>query len=1037
MQVLTAAEAEQLTAWNATSAETPRCTVPELFAAQAARTPDTVAASSGADSLTYAEVVAQTDALAHWLRERGVRPESVVGIRLPRGLDMIVAVLGVMKAGGAYLPIDPNYPADRVEFMLADAEPVLVLDSLPELTGQPGTVSDSGLRPENTAYLIYTSGSTGRPKGVVVSQQSVADMLAWAHQEFSAEELSRLVASTSLNFDVSVFELLAPLTCGGSIRIVENVLALEAGSLVSGVPSAVSQVIEQAADASTIVLAGEALPVATFNALRQAAPGARIANIYGPTESTVYATAWSGDFVDGTVPIGRPLANTQAHVLDAYLRPVPVGVVGELYLAGTGLARGYHHRPGLTAGRFVAAPGGGRLYRTGDLVRWTRGGDLLYMGRADHQVKVRGFRVEPGEIENLIGARQDVLACVVLARENRLIAYLVGPADHEDVRHDLRAALPDYMVPSAFLTLDALPLNPNGKVDRNALPNPDFAAVAGTGRAPSTPVEQVLCALFAQVLGVPEIGVDDSFFDLGGDSIVSIELVSRARAAGLNLSPRDVFQHKTVARLGAVAAVAGPLASEGRDLAPHGPVPATPIVRWLAEQGGPIDRFSQSVVVHTPAGLILDELTAILQRILDRHDALRMRLDRTGEQWKLEIGAPGGVDARALLTHVRAAGLSERRLAEVYETAVGELDPDEGAMLRAVWLDHGPAEAGRLLLVAHHLVVDGVSWRILLQDLSASARGELPRTGTSLRAWATGLERQSRQPQTEAELPTWKDVVRPANLARLGADLDPAADTHATAGHREVRLPARPTGDLLGRIPAALGVGVDDVLLAALTLAVARWRRQRGDLLVAVEGHGREESITEADLSTTVGWFTSLYPVRLPADPAADPAELARAVCGHRSALPHNGIGYGLLRYLHPTAGPVLAAGARPQVGFNYLGRFGTGQQDTAEPWTFVPGAFGGGADPALPLRHLIEVNAVVQDTADGPELTANLIWPTRLLTDHEADAFAEHWRGALTDLAAALPLSGDGQGDSAGVGRDGADGDDGFDEFEGEWEVL
>ncbi|NEY36980.1 amino acid adenylation domain-containing protein, partial [Streptomyces sp. PRKS01-65] len=483
--------------------------VPELFEAQVARTPEAVAVVSGGVEVSYAELDGRANRLARHLVAKGVGPESLVGVCLERGVETVVALLAVLKAGGAYLPIDPGYPAERIAYVLGDAKPVVVLASTGTMAVVPQSdaavvvldevelagVGDGPLgvviRPEHPAYVIYTSGSTGRPKGVVVEHRSVAGLLGWAAAEFSGEDFRRVLVSTSFNFDVSVFELFGPLVSGGSVEVVGDLLALadadtDVGdvSLVSGVPSAFAQMVasgEIQARPRTVVLAGEALTADAVAGIRTAIPGARVANIYGPTEATVYSTAWFSDTeVEGVVPIGRPISNARVYVLDGSLSPVPAGVAGELYIAGAGLARGYLGRPGLTGERFVADPfstTGGRLYRSGDVVRWNADGEVEYLGRADEQVKIRGFRIELGEVQSVVAAHPEVAQAVVVAREDvpgdkRLVAYAVPTEGVDPAELPVRIVefgsdrLPSYMVPSAVVVLDALPLNANGKLDR-------------------------------------------------------------------------------------------------------------------------------------------------------------------------------------------------------------------------------------------------------------------------------------------------------------------------------------------------------------------------------------------------------------------------------------------------------------------------------------------------------------------------------------------------------------------------------------------
>ena len=577
--ILTPAERRKLLHdWNDTTRDTPAAgpevTLPELFEAQVARTPDDPAVVCGRTEVSYAELNARANRLARYLISLGAGPERLVAVAMPRSPDMIVAVLAVLKAGAAYVPVDPAYPPGRIAYMLADARPVAVLTTalagqdLPDGTPQvalddPATITavsrladgnlaaaerPGQLRPSSPAYVIYTSGSTGRPKGVVVEQRSVTGLACWASAEFPAAELAKVLASTSLSFDVSVFEIFAPLTAGGCIEIVPNLLALTSGpwrgSMISAVPTALAQVLASpgtAARAPVVALCGEALTGQVVAVIRAAVPGTRILNIYGPTEATVYATAYTADSageVAGSPPIGRPIRDRRAFVLDGALGLVPPGVAGELYLAG-GLARGYLNRPGLTAERFVACPfgaAGERMYRTGDLARWTAAGQLEYLGRVDDQVKIRGFRIELGEIEAVLAAQPGVAQAAVGVREDRpgdkrLAGYVVPVAgavlDPAGLRDAAGRVLPGYMVPAAVVVLEELPRTANSKLDRRALPVPDYASGAGAFQAPATAQERALCELFAQVLGIGQVGVDDSFFDLGGHSLLAAVLVAR------------------------------------------------------------------------------------------------------------------------------------------------------------------------------------------------------------------------------------------------------------------------------------------------------------------------------------------------------------------------------------------------------------------------------------------------------------------------------------------------------------------------------
>ncbi|WP_410607963.1 amino acid adenylation domain-containing protein [Amycolatopsis sp. lyj-109] len=550
--------------WNATAHPTPPVTVPELVGAQAVATPGTIAAIDEDVQVTYRELAVRVDRLAGALASRGAGPETVVAIALPRSVDLVVALLAVLRTGAAFLPIDPDYPAERVAHLLEDARPVFVLDDV-RLDGEasfPGPVSG-----DSAAYVMYTSGSTGKPKGVVVSHAALANRLLWMRDTFGRPD--RVLQKTSCGFDVALWEFFWPLISGGTLvlarpdghrdpRYLADAIRRHGITDVHFVPSMLREFLPEAAGLTglrRVFCSGEALTPALRDRLH-ATLDVELHNLYGPTEAAIEVTAWtSPPGPVATVPIGRPLWNTQVHVLDRWLRPVPPGVAGELYLAGTQLARGYQGKPGLSAERFVANPfgaPGARMYRTGDRARWNHDGEVEYLGRVDHQVKVRGVRVEPGEIEAVLRGHDGVSDVVVLARplaagDYRLVAYVIGDAGADALRAYTAERLPRYMVPSAFVALAAFPLTASGKLDRAALPAPE---VAGSGREPRTERERALCALFAEVLELPSVGVDDDFFHLGGHSLTATRLVSRIRAAlGADLGVRSLFERPTPAGL--------------------------------------------------------------------------------------------------------------------------------------------------------------------------------------------------------------------------------------------------------------------------------------------------------------------------------------------------------------------------------------------------------------------------------------------------------------------------------------------------------
>ncbi|GGV31215.1 non-ribosomal peptide synthetase [Streptomyces spectabilis] len=1037
-------------AWNPpvrAGDDTAAPTLPALFEAQVSRTPDRTAVACGTTRLDYAEVNRRANRIARQLVARGAGPETLVALCLPRSADLVPTLWGVLKSGAGYLPVDPGYPAERIRFMLADAAPALVVaaretagalpadceplileDCPADCADLPGdadlTAADLArpLLPDHPAYVIYTSGSTGRPKGVVVAHRSVAALAEWVEERFGPERLAHVIASTSLNFDVSVFELICPLLAGGGVEVVADLAALaedpdlRGAGLVSGVPSVIARLLTEggAAIASdTFVLAGEALPAQTVRDLRRAMPFCEVANIYGPTEATVYATAWFADETepDQAPPIGRPVARTRAYVLDRLLRPQPPGVTGELYLGGGGLARGYLRRPGLTATRFVADPFGApgdRMYRTGDLVRWTQAGELEYLGRTDQQVKVRGFRIELGEVEEALLRCEGVAQAAAAARESdghrRLVGYVV-PApgkrvDPDAVRRELGRALPDYLVPAVVVGLGALPLNPNGKLDRDRLPDPGPAGRTARHVPPRTPTERVLARIWADVLHVERVGADDNFFALGGDSILSIQVVAQARQAGLTITSRDVYRHQTVADLARRADTAkGQRPTAPAHVPATGPAPLTPIQHWLFDSAAARSgHFAQTLSVELPETVDTAALEGALNDLVAHHDALRSHFQNdgaTGARWYVDEHTP----RLRLARHTGPATDAPHH---------GPFDLRNGPLLRAVLHERDAQLPPVLHLAVHHLVVDGVSWRLLLEDLDRAyrarregrdARAALPAKSAPLRHWARRLAAYAADGGFDDETAYWTRALAGAT-ASLPTDAV-GANTYATARSVTVRLTAEDTAALLRTLPDTYRTRVNDVLLSALGRVLCAWTGYER-VLVDVEGHGREELFADVDTSRTVGWFTTRHPVALAVPPDADWDAVLKQVKEQLRAVPRHGLGHDALRYL---TGPGTAPAApAAQVSFNYLGRFGL--PDTPD------GLYAGpcrplelDADPLSARPHPLEVVGHL----DGDVLEFTWFYSDALHQEATVAGLAARFADALAGIArhAARPGTG------------------------------
>ncbi|MGN2641702.1 non-ribosomal peptide synthetase [Nocardia takedensis] len=1040
----------------------PAVTFADLLARGRALGEERVAIRHGGRSVTYGELSAETSRIARMLAARGIGPEDVVAVVLPRSAEMVVAAVAVAATGAAHLPVDPNYPAERIRHLLTDSgavatltvgayaadlpvgSEVVILDD-PATVAERETWSSEPLTdadrvrpsdPRHPAYLIYTSGSTGTPKGVVVTHAGLAGLLAEAVRRYGLGPRHRMLHICSPSFDPSVLEWLCAFGVGAGLVVVDaaigggadlaEVLRAEAVTHAIITPAVLGTVDPAGLPALEVVSVGGDATTPELLAAWQ--PGRRYLNGYGPTETTIistYAELTAGQ----PITIGAPVRGTVALVLDARLRPVPPGVAGELYLAGDGLARGYRHRPGLTAQRFVADPSGApgaRMYRTGDLVRWTRtrhGWELVYVGRGDAQLKVRGFRVEPGEIDAVLVADPSVATAVTVGRtlpsgRLGLVSYVVPAPGHAPdpvgLADAVAARLPAHMVPAAIVTLDAVPLTANGKLDRRALPEPVFAA-APAARAPLGPVESRLADLFAQVLGVASIGAQESFFAAGGDSIMSIQLVSRAKAAGLVFTARDVFEQRTVAALARVAGVATDARVTLAEL-PGGGVgdlPATPILaEFLA--GGSRNRFAQTMVLALPADIDRDGLRVTLTAVLDRHDMLRARVEATG----VEVLAPGSVAPP--IAEVDAGAATGAALTEIVsaamDSALSALEPARAALFSTAWVRRADA-VDLLAVAAHHYAIDGVSWRILIPDLVAAwaqySAGEpirLPEVGTSFRRWAHGLAAADRT----AELDHWRAVLATPDPLLGARPRDTAVDTERTGRTVTVRVAPQVSAAVLTALPTRYRGGVNDGLLTALALAVRDWRAERGVRApitrVRLEGHGREEdAVPGADLTRTLGWFTSVHPVALdltglPAGGgAATLAAAVRAVKEQVLAAPDHGIGFGVLRHLDPAAAGELT-GDLAQIGFNYLGRAALGET-AGLSWlpTGEAGDLDVEFDPAMPLPAVLDINAIAVDTPDGPRLEANFRYASEILTEDAVRELTDRWTAALGDLAAHL----------------------------------
>jgi len=1002
--------------WMTEVPRTPGC-IHELFEQRVDEDPDHTALVFEGREISYGELDRLSNGVAHNLREAGVREESPVAMFLERGPQAIISLLAILKSGGAYVPLDTALPAERLSMILEDVQPVVVLTSrdlreaLPATAANVCCIEDSlefdasvggtrlpAVQADRLAYIIFTSGSTGRPKGVLVEHRNIVHTITGQIPLFGINRDSRVLQTISLSFDASIGEIFRALAAGATLCLERKEALLPGPGLIEllrdnrittvTLPTAALAALPAAElpELHTLTVGGEAL---TTELAARWGEGRRLLNGYGPTETAVGATLAFGWDPGRTPPLGRLLPNVRGYVVNRHFQVLPPGVPGELLLGGPGVARGYHRRPDLTAERFIPDPfsgePGARLYRTGDRVRWLPDGQLEFLGRTDEQVKIRGYRIEPGEVAAVLLQHEGVRDAAVIARADdggdaRLVAYVVAaeaalPAESNparELREYLSRQLPDYMLPSAFVFLPVLPLTPNGKLDRKALPAPDDddrrAAVERVYVAPRTAVEKILADIWSALLKVEQVGIHDNFFELGGDSILSIRVVARANEAGLKLTVQQAYEHQTIEEL---AAVAGSASASNIDQGPvTGEAPLTPIQHWFFDWDTPDPHhFNWATYLPAPRGVTTGQLSAALDAVLARHDALRTRFlpaaDGTGRR---QFFAPPGGDAP--LTEIDLSGVPTGELYATMEVHANELqrslDLEHGPLIRLGWFQLGGQSEGYLLLVVHHVVTDTISFPLVMGDFTKALRqsmqgGEisLPAKTDSFKRWSELLEQEAAAPVTEADVGCWLDPRRD-DVARLRIDFPDGDRTRAAAEDINVSFEQRRTDRLLA-LSRTIKAGVDEILVVALGLATTRVAGHER-AVINIERHGRQDLGAGLDITRTVGWFPNISPALLDFTDCQGPDELLRAGLDQLRAIPRQGLGYGLLRYLSPDASVRAALRSQPEaeVFFNYFGQTKTG----------VPGGGGNKARQQLPLgtlvskraarRHLVEINASI-----------------------------------------------------------------------------
>ena len=1012
LELLSTDEKQQvLFGFNKTARPYPRNrTIDYLFEEQAARTPGEVAVIAAGRNLTYYELDIRANQLARRLRSFGVNRGARVGICLDHSPETIVGILATLKAGASYVPFDSGQPKARLDFMLEDAGVTVLLtenslaESLPSrehticldtdwetISAEAGDPPETRARPDDEAYLIYTSGSTGNPKGVRILHSSLVNYVWWAQDVYLHGERLDFPLYSSLAFDLTVTSIFTPLITGNRViiyvgdrreSIVQRILNDGKAGVLKLTPSHLSLIKDmdnRHSSVKRLIVGGEPLETKLAREVHGSFAGrVEIFNEYGPTEATVGCMIHRFDPATDSrafVPIGRPAANTRIYILDSSLRPVPENVISELYIAGDGVAAGYHDRDELTTEKFLVDPFivDGKMYRTGDLARRLPGGGLDFVGRVDDQIKFHGHRVELNELRSALNRhpeiRDSVLAVVPDQNgHDTMIAYYSSrrELDSTELRMFLSESMMEEIIPNVFVHLKRLPLTLNGKINRRALPTLQEAraSLKRDYAPPRTAEEKLLADIWAQVLCLDRVGIYENFFSLGGDSILSIRIIAKARQAGLQLTPKQLFQHQTVAELAAAAGAAASVRAEQELVT--GPVPLTPIQHWFFEQEQPDPQhFNQSLLLEVRQEIDPGLINRALESLRQHHDALRLVFKREASGWQ-QINE--GFSEKDVLTSMDLSNLPQVDHLPALRRAVAEsqssLNLSEGPLLRATLFKLGGGQPDRLVLIIHHLAVDGVSWRILIEDLETACKqltsGEpvnLPPKTDSFKRWAECLTAYAQSQQVRQELSFWEAA---GSGARLPLDHYDGQNSVASARTVTISLDAEETRALLQDASVAYQTQINDLLLTALIQVFAPWADARS-LTVDLEGHGREPVFEDIDVSRTVGWFTSIFPVTLSLEAGGSSHETLKFVKEQLRRVRNHGIGYGVLRYLSEDKETAarLAALPRAEVSFNYLGQFDELSSDSS---TFAIGSETPGPNRSLRAMrtHLIDVSASV-----------------------------------------------------------------------------
>lgn len=1052
-------EVSTFSAWNDTeNSRSAPINVHQLFEAQARKTPDAVAILEGSHHITYGELNRRANRLAGRLRERGITREHVVGVCVPRSIDTIIGMLAIWKAGGAYLPLDPADPAARLSRISRDAQVSAILSRSVfrvQLSGNQTPVigfdeEEDGITtsvqrlsnvvdPSNLAYVMYTSGSTGVPKGVQIDHSAIVGHVLGVQESFRLAASDRMLQFASLNFDASLDQILVPLSVGACVVLRDeelmgghelllhvkerqiNVLNLPPSYLhrcllewIKHPESCLSTPLR------LLISGGEPLAASHLQLWQQLGiPNVRVVNAYGPTEATVTATSYTiptERTFESDAPIGTPHENRTAWILDHAGHQVPVNALGELCLGGIGLARGYCGQPDATSRQFVpdslGKTPGARLYRSGDLAVHRADGVIIARGRIDTQLKLRGIRIEPGEIEFVLCQHDDVHAAVVRKVNlpeggERLVAYVVpvveGAVSSNSLREFLSQHLPSKQIPSTIVFLNSFPLTAQGKLDYSAFPVPRWEAQQTTLRPASNVIEETLANIWREVLNIDRIGVDDNFFEMGGDSIVSLMIVAKAREAGLQIATKQVFQHQTISELAANVEHMVESHLETDRQPTYKSAPLTPIQQWFFEQEFEApNQFGQSMVLELTSPISPLDGFRIATSLVKHHDALTSRFQRSSRQWKQHFGdGTSELSYRVTDISLLSEPHQQTELEEFVAQSQHRLNIHAGPLIDFVLIPQTSKSKTWLLLSIHHLVVDGISWRILLEDIrlliDQCVRGralKLPSKTASFASWSHALDRFTRSDMIQSQKAYWRDRIS-RRVDALPVDHPPGEKAAAKSDIVTVSLDQEQTIALLRKVPAIYRTEINDVLLTALAMT---WQKQVGgfSLRIDLEAHGRESFADEMDVSRTVGWFSTLFPIVLELEENEQIETLLISVKEQLRDIPLRGIGFGLLRYIDndPKLRNLRNQSSTSQICFNYLGQFDQTQQPD-ESHAIRPKALPYNKDFGHRRSYLHEINAIVADQ----RLHVNWRYHTHLHERGTVERFAQTYIDSLDQI--------------------------------------